>query len=431
MGSTMLVVAALLVATLSAGVWIGVALVAVGILSLELFRSMPVAKFLAQDFWTSMTSPELIALPLFVLMGEILFHTKLSENLFRGMAPWTNRLPGGLMHVNVLGCTLFAAASGSSVATTATVGRITLKELGARGYDRDLAMGSLAGAGTLGILIPPSIPMIVYGVLTGVSILQLFVAGIVPGLLLAASYMIYIGARAVLRHEAIPGEDRHYSMRDRIAGLVYLMPTVLLIAFVIGSMYAGFAGPSEAAAVGVLGALIIAAGDRSLAFSNLRQAALATVRTSSMIGFILAGALFLSKAMTFLGLPAMAATGIAGLGLGPYGLIAILLIFYIILGMFLDGLSIIALTLPITFPVVIGAGFDPVWFGIFLVIVIEMSAVTPPVGFNLFVVQAMTGETVARIARAALPFFLLMVLLVGFLTAFPGVVTFLPRLAYS
>lgn len=431
MGSPMLVVGALLAATLGAGVWIGVALLAVGILSLELFRSMPVAKFLAQDFWTSMTSPELIALPLFVLMGEILFHTKLSDHLFRGMAPWTNRLPGGLMHVNVLACTLFAAASGSSVATTATVGRITLKELAARGYDRDLAMGSLAGAGTLGILIPPSIPMIVYGVLTGVSILQLFIAGIIPGLLLAASYMIYVGGRAIIRREAISGEDRAYGWHDRITGLVYLMPTVLLIAFVIGSMYAGFAGPSEAAAVGVLGAVLVAAGERSLTFANLQKAALATVRTSSMIGLILAGALFLSKAMTFLGLPAKAATGIAGLGLGPYGLIAVLLVFYVILGMFLDGLSIIALTLPVTFPVVTGAGFDPVWFGIFLVIVIEMSAVTPPVGFNLFVVQSMTGETVARIARATFPFFLLMVLLVGFLTVFPRVVTFLPRVAYS
>jgi tripartite ATP-independent transporter DctM subunit len=426
-GGPSLVVVAIVVVTLAGGVWIGFALTAVGVLSLELFRTMPVTKFLAQDFWTTMTSPELIALPLFILMGEILHHTRLSEHLFRGMAPWTSRLPGGLVHVNVLACTLFAAASGSSAATTATVGRITLRELATRGYDRDVSLGSLSGAGTLGIMIPPSIPMIVYGVLTSVSILQLFTAGIVPGLLLAAGFIVYIGARALVRGERTPGTDRGYTWRDRFSGLVYLMPTVLLVALVIGSMYGGFAGPSEAAAVGVFGALLIAAAQRTLTLPMLHAGALATVRTCGMLGLILAGALFLSKAMTLLGLPKLVAIAIGELGLGPYGLVAVLLVFYVVLGMFLDGLSIIVMTVPITFPLVTGAGFDPIWFGIFLVIVIEMSAITPPVGFNLFVIQSMTAEPVGRIARASLPFFVIMVALVAFLTAYPGAVHLLAR----
>jgi tripartite ATP-independent transporter DctM subunit len=418
MASPSLIVALIVFVTLAGGVWIGWALTAVGILSLEIFRSMPVGKFLAQDFWTTMTSPELIALPLFILMGEILFHTKLSEHLFRGMAPWTHRLAGGLVHVNVLACALFAAASGSSAATTATVGRITLQELDRRGYDRDIALGSLSGAGTLGIMIPPSIPMIVYGVLTSVSILQLFTAGIVPGLLLAAAFMLYIGARAVLRREKIgPGEG--YTWANRFTGLIYLSPTVLLVAMVIGSMYAGYAGPSEAATVGVFGALLIALAQRSLNWRTVRTSALATVKTCSMLGLILGGALFLSKAMTLLGLPKLVAISIGELGFGPYAMIAVLLLFYVVLGAFLDGLSIIVMTVPITYPLVIGAGFDPIWFGVFLVIVIEMSAITPPVGFNLFVIQSLTREPVARIARASFPFFLIMVALVVFLTLYP------------
>ena len=427
MGSPSLIAAAIVFVTLAGGMWIGWALTAVGIISLELFRSMPVGKFLAQDFWTTMTSPELIALPLFILMGEILFHTKLSEHLFRGMAPWTHRLPGGLVHVNVLACTLFAAASGSSAATTATVGRITLTELDRRGYDKDIAMGSLSGAGTLGIMIPPSIPMIVYGVLTSVSILQLFTAGIVPGLLLAAAFMLYIGMRAVLRGEKLPGASEGFTWADRLTGLLYLMPTVLLVAMVIGSMYAGYAGPSEAAAVGVLGAMLIALAQRTLNWRTLRMSALATVRTCSMLGLILAGALFLSKAMTLLGVPKLVAVSIGELGLGPYALIAVLLVFYVTLGMFLDGLSIIVMTVPITYPLVTAAGFDPIWFGVFLVIVIEMSAITPPVGFNLFVIQSMTKESVARIARASFPFFLIMVLLVAILTLYPNAIYLLSR----
>jgi C4-dicarboxylate transporter DctM subunit len=419
-------VVVLLFVLLAGAVWVGPALMAIGVITLELFRDMRVDRFLAGDIWSSTTSVELITLPLFILMGEILYHTRLSENLFRGLAPWTRRLPGGLTHVNVMGCTLFAAVSGSSAATTATVGRITLKELLSRGYDKRLAVGSLAGAGTLGFLIPPSIPLIVYGVVADVSILDLFIAGLVPGLGLAAMFMGWIAIRATLTPGLVPRGEAGVGFAAAIGALVNLAPILLLIAFVIGSLYLGFASITEAAAMGVLGALAVGVGQRTLTPGRLWRALLGTVRTCSMIGLILVGALFLSKAMARLGLPAEIAGAVASWGLSPLGLIAVLLLFYLVLGTILDGLSAIVMTLPVTLPLAVGAGFDPVWFGIFLIITIEMAQITPPVGFNLFVIQGLTGDGIFRIAAWAAPFCAIMMVFTIIITLFPEIVLFLP-----
>jgi tripartite ATP-independent transporter DctM subunit len=427
MTGPLLLVLGMLAVTLAGGVWVGVALMSIGVVALEAFRDMRVDRFLAGDIWSSSTSVELITLPLFILMGELLFHTRLSENLFRGLSPWTRHLPGRLVHVNVMGCTLFAAVSGSSAATTATVGRITLQELLSRGYDRRLAVGSLAGAGTLGFLIPPSIPMIVYGVVADVSILELFIAGMVPGLVLASMFMGWIAFRAWRDPSLVPPVEPAIPRAEALRALANLIPIVFLIAFVMGSLYFGFASITEAAAIGVLGALLVALGQRTLTLAGLWQALLGTVRTCSMIGLILVGALFLSKAMARLGLPAEIATAIQSWGLHPFTLILVLLVFYLLLGCVLDGLSAIVMTLPVTLPLAVAAGFDPVWFGVFLIITIEMAQITPPVGFNLFVIQGMTGESIFRIAAYAWPFCLIMMVFTTLITLFPEIVLALPH----
>ncbi|MBM3512084.1 MAG: TRAP transporter large permease subunit [Alphaproteobacteria bacterium] len=411
---------------LASGLWIGFTLIATGAVTLMAFRDMPVGALLAFDLWSSFTATELASLPLFIFMGEILFNTRLSESMFKGLAPWTRRIPGRLLHVNVIGCTLFAAVSGSSTATTATIGRMTMSELTRRGYSMDLAMGSLCGAGTLGFLIPPSIIMIVYGVLAQVSILDLFIAGVVPGVLLALSFMAYIGFRAVLTPALVPPQEPSTGWDVKLKAIVELGPIVLLIGMVIGSMYAGLAGPSEAATIGVFGALIIAGLQRCLSLATLKLAVMASLRTCSMIGLILAGALFVSKAAAFLQLPESIAASIAALALSPFALIILLMLLYIVLGCIIDGMSAIVLTLPIVLPLIVAAGFSPVWFGIFLVIVVEMSQVTPPVGFNLFVVQGLTGESMGRVARAAFPFFMIMAGFVALITLVPDIVLALP-----
>lgn len=425
MAAPVTVVFAVLLLVLGGGVWVGLGLMSAGIVGLEVFRNMPVEKLMAQDAWTSMTSPELIALPLFIFMGELLFHTRLSEMTFAGLTPWTQRLPGRLLHVNVLGCTMFAAASGSSAATAATIGRITLTELFARGYDRSLAMGSLAGAGTLGLLIPPSIIMIVYGVLAKVSILQLFIAGIVPGLILAGGFMLYIAIAAIIKPSVVPVDDMRFIWGDRFRALLQLAPMVFLIFLVIGSMYGGYAGPTEAAAIGVLGAFIIAALQGVLTVRVVSAAAMGAVRTCAMIALLLASALFLSRAMAFLGVPGAVAEFIVGLEMGRYGVIFVILAFYIVLGTVMDGLPSIVMTLAITLPLVTAAGFDAIWFGVFLFVVVEMAETSPPVGFNLFIVQQLAKATMWEVSKAVFPFFLIMILLVIAMIFFPEIVTFL------
>ncbi|HEX4926825.1 MAG TPA: TRAP transporter large permease subunit [Burkholderiales bacterium] len=421
----LLVLAALLVA----GVWVFASMVLTGAFALAAFRDIPIEPVVGRILWNATTNAELIALPLFILMAEILFRTRLSAMLFAGLAPWTSRLPGRLLHVNVLGCTMFAAICGSSAATAATVGRITLSELSARGYDRRLALGSLAGAGTLGFLIPPSIIMIIYGVLAETSILKLFIAGIVPGLCLALGYMAAIALLSRGARKA-PGAER-YGWAERVRGLADLAPTVSLIAAVVGTLYLGIATPSESAVIGVFGALLVSALHRSLNWQNMRAAFMAAVRTSSMMGMILAAGIFLSVALGYVGLPQFLAREIASLELPPLALVGLLALLYLVLGCFLDGTSMIVMTLPITLPLVVSAGFDKIWYGIFLVVLVELAQITPPIGFNLFVIQSLTGEPVRRIAAYALPFFLVTLAFTLFITLFPQLVLFLPGLAGS
>ncbi len=416
-----------MLALLMSSVWVGFALMGTGAIALEVFRDMPLHRVLAQDVWARITGDELVTLPLFILMGDILFHTKLSESLFKGLAPWVQRLPGGLLHVNVLGCTMFAAVSGSSAATTATVGRMTLAELLKRGYDRDLAMGSLAGAGTIGLLIPPSIPMVVYGVLAEASILELFIAGVVPGLIVAALFIGWIMVRAIMDPGIQPNQHEEVSWFDRLRALKDLLPVLFLILAVIGSMYSGVASVTEAAAIGVGGAVIVAACQQTLTWANMRLALLSTVRTCSMIGLILCGALFLARVMTLLGIPAAVSVWVQSLGLSAAMLILMLFVIYLILGTALDGLSAMVMTLPVALPLVLAAGYDKIWFGIFLVVTIELSNVSPPVGFNLFVIQQMTGDTQTRVALASLPFCVLLCAFVVLMTVFPELIAWLPK----
>jgi len=416
-----------LAALLISRLWVGFALMAAGMTALLLYQDVPSQKLLAFEAWTSLSAPELAALPLFILMGEILFATRFPKDLFDGLEPWARPIPGGLYHLNILGCTLFAAVSGSSAATTNTIGRMTLSELQARGYDRRLAIGSLCGAGTLGFLIPPSIILILYGVLAEVSILDLFIAGIIPGLVLAALFMGFIAIRTSLNKSLLPKTGAGKAARgEKLAGLVKIIPALFLVVAVLGSLYAGIASPSEAAVLGVAGALLVTAFKRELSLKALKDGILEAVKTTSMVGLILLGALFLTRAMAFLEIPTAIAAGIETLGLSPFFLIVVLLLFYVGLGMILDGLSVIVITLPIVLPLVTAAGFDPVWFGIFVVITVEMAQVTPPVGFNLFVVQNLTGETISTIAKAAFPFFLLMAGFALLLALIPEIVTWLP-----
>lgn len=427
MSSVILAVIGTLGALLASGVWIFIALIAAAATALTIFKSLPIHRVLSNIVWNSATSPELLALPLFILMAEILYRTRIASALFNGLAPWTERLPGRLLHVNILGCTLFAAICGSSAATAATVGRITLSELFARNYPRSVAIGSLAGAGTLGFLIPPSIIMIIYGVLSETSILKLFIAGIIPGLGLALGYMLVIGIRALLEPQIFPSADEHPDWSVRLRGLKLLLPVAALILAVMGSMYLGLASPTEAAVVGVFGALAVSFFQRCLTWDTMQAAFLAAVRTSCMMGMILIGGLFLSVAMGYLGIPQFVAREIGALQLEPFQLIMLLMVFYIVLGCFLDGTSTIVMTLPITLPLVALAGYDKIWFGVFLVLVVEMAQITPPIGFNLFVIQGLTGERIMRIAWYALPYFLVTLVFTILLAVVPEVATFLPE----
>ena len=411
---------------LGSGVWIGLALSGVAWLGMTLFASRPAGDAMAVTIWGSSSSWTLTALPLFIWMGEILFRTRLSQDMFRGLAPWMQNLPGRLLHVNVVGCAIFAAVSGSSAATCATIGKMSLPELRKRGYPEIMSVGSLAGAGTLGLLIPPSIIMIVYGVTADVSIADLFIAGVIPGIMLALIFSSYIAFWSLRHPELIPAADAPMTFAQKISESRNLIPVILLITAVLGSIYTGIATATEAAGLGVVGALVLSTVQGSMSWSTFKESLMGGTRLYCMIAMILAGAAFLTLSMGYIGLPRHLAEWIATLGLSKFQLIMALTVFYVILGCFLDGISMVVLTMGVIMPTIQKAGIDPLWFGIFIVIVVEMAQVTPPVGFNLFVMQGMTKHQIGYIAKAAFPFFLLMVAMVLLLYAFPQIITFLP-----
>lgn len=425
---TVALLIALLIAVLASGFWIGLTLLGVAMFAMQMFTSRPVGDAMVFTIWGSTSNWTLTALPLFLWMGEILFRSRLTADLFKGLAPWLNKIPGRLLHTNVIGCGIFAAVSGSSAATCATIGKITLPELKKRGYPDDIAIGSLAGAGTFGLLIPPSIIMIVYAVATDVSIAKLFVAGVVPGLMLMAIFSGYLAFWALRNPGQIPAADAGTSFGQKLAAGRHLIPIVSLIALVIGCIYTGIATATESAALGVAGSLVLSAIERSLTWKTFKDGLFAACRVYCMIGLILAGAAFLTLAMGFIGLPREVAAFIGQLQLSPFMLLMLLMGFFIILGCFLDGISMVVLTMAVLLPTVQAAGYDLIWFGIFVVLVVEMAQITPPVGFNLFVLQGLTKRELPYLAKTALPFFGLLILAVLLIYLFPGIVLWLPSL---
>ena len=424
----------LLIFYLGLGVWVFAGLLLVSFSGLIFLLDMPIHRIgtiMAPLIIRSATSWELSAIPMFVWMGEIMFRTDISNRLFRGLSPIVHYLPGRLLHTNVIGSALFAAVSGSSAATTATVGKITTTELLKRNYSKSLAFGSLAGAGSLGLLIPPSIVLIVYGVLAEVSISRLFAAGVYPGILIATLYSGYIMIRCLINPSLAPTLEEKPTFKDIAFGLINLIPITILIIIVLGSIYSGIATPSEAAAVGVLATLVLTVLTRQLSMEVFLDSLMGAVRTSCMIASILLAAAFLSTSMAFLHVPQEVAAGIAKLNLSPYEMIATLAVFYILLGLFLEGISITVMSLPITLPLVLGAGFDPIWFGIFLVIMVELAQITPPVGFNLFIIQGLTGTPIMRVAIASAPFFILMCCAAAIITIFPQIALWLPDTLFN
>lgn len=421
----------LLFGILAVGAWIGIALAATAMLLAVIFTDIPIVRLLPQHAFNILTSSDLVALPLFVLMGEFLFRTSLSKSLFNGLAPWAGLLPGRLLHVNVVACSIFAAISGSSAATTQVVGKMTLKELLARGYSPDIAVGSLAGAGTLGFLIPPSTVMIIYGVLAEESVLRLFTAGFIPGILLAACFSGWIMIHTTIRPDLVPESERalrNASWGTRIAALRELAPALFLILCVLGSMYGGIATPTEAAAIGVLGAAFVSHLQGSLSWATIKDVGIGSIQACSMMGLIIVGASILGNITAYLGIPDAVAEFVRYFNLSPMGLIIALMVLYLVLGTALEGFSMIATTLPVVLPLIKAAGFDKVWFGIFMVLVVEMAQITPPVAFNLSVIQSVTGHSMSYLTRVTMPYLFIMMGFVLLLAAFPGIVSFLPDL---
>ncbi len=423
-----LILLILLFMMLGSGIWVAFSLMAVGMTGMMIFSDAPLGEVLATTVWGASNSWALAALPLFIWMGEILFRSRLSEDMFTGLSPWLTHLPGRLLHVNILGCGIFAAVSGSSAATAATIGKMSIPELAKRNYPQNMMIGTLAGSATLGLLIPPSIILIVYGVATEQSIARLFIAGVLPGCLLVSLFIGYVIIWSLLHPEAIPAGEPSLPLREKLSRSRRLVPVILLIIGVIGSIYSGIASPTDAAAVGVLLALVLSWYTGSLSKKNFLEGLMGATKTSCMIAFILAGAAFLTVSMGFTGIPKMLASWIATMELSPYALLAALTLFFIVMGCFLDGISVVVLTTSVILPMIDQAGIDQLWFGIFVVIVVEMAQITPPVGFNLFVIQGLTGLDILKVAYAAAPFFLLLLVGLVLIVAVPEIVTVLPNM---
>ncbi len=423
-----LVLASSLLLLLASGVWVALSLLTVGMVMMGLFTTAPMGSLIASTLWDSSWGWALTSLPLFIWMGEILFRSKLSADMFQGLAPWVSRLPGRLLHVNVLGCGIMAAVAGSSAVTCATIGRISVPELEKRNYPLNMTIGTLAGSGTLGLLIPPSIIMIVYGVTAEVSIARLFIAGVLPGILLMVLFMGYTAIWSLLNPDKMPPAEPPVPFLEKIYRSRRLIPVALLIGSVVGSIYGGIATPTEAATIGVIGALILAAVGGGLTRASFMDGLMAAMRTSCMISFIIACAACLTIAVAFVDIPRSLASWVDAMHLSPYALLAVLAVFMLILGCFLEGISIIVLTSSVMLPMVQAAGIDLLWFGIFVVILIEAAQITPPVGFNLFVLQSITGKDILAVTKAAIPYFFVLMLLLVLITVFPQIVTILPKM---
>jgi C4-dicarboxylate transporter DctM subunit len=426
LGPVSATIVGLLILFLGGSVWIGISLFLVGIGGFFFFSEVSFGSILSNIAWNNTSGSVMMALPFFIWMGEILFRSRISSDLFKGLAPWMDAIPGRLVHVNVLACTFFAAVSGSSAATTATVGKITVPELEKRGYDHDLSIGSLAGAGTLGFMIPPSMMMLVYGIIGDVSIGKLFIAGFIPGIMITSMFSGYILIRCLIKPALAPRAGDSHSWTDRIRAIPAIAPVVILVFGVLGSIYLGWATPTEAGAVGVVGALFFAALTRSLSWDVFKVSLINAVKTSCMIMLIVMGAAYLSNAFGYLGITRALTEFVVSMKLSPYMLIVILTVLYLFLGCLLDGFSMIVMTAPLVLPLIEAAKFDPVWFGIYLVVMIELAQVTPPVGFNLFVISGLCNDDLFRIAKAAMPFFFLMLLATALITAFPEIALYLP-----
>jgi len=413
---------------LGSSLWIGISLLLVGFISFIIFTDFPAGIILSSVGWNQTNSIAMLAVPLFVLMGEILCRSKISQNLFNGLTPWVEWIPGGLMHVNIFACAFFAAVSGSSAATTATVGKITLPELRTRGYSEELSIGSLGGAGTLGFLIPPSIVMIIYGMVADVSIGKLFIAGFIPGIMIALMFVLYITVRSTLNPKLVGKIIKKYTWKERIFAIPSILPVIILISFVLGSIYVGWATPTESAAIGVVGSIFFAFLSKSFTWKIFIESMNGALKTTGMIILILWGAAYFSTALGYLGIPISLSNYVIGLGFSRYFLIFALSLLYIGLGCLVDGLSMIVMTVPIVLPLVKSSGFDPLWFGIYLVVMIQLAQITPPVGFNLFIIKGMTDHDLIWIAKAALPFFIVLCVATFIIVAFPNLVMYFPNL---